>query len=652
MKRLSSILLFTGFAGLGSLAGLMSCSSLPPAGLQSPDKQISLSVYLTPQQTLAYAVSRKGESVLLESDLGLVLQGADFAQGLKLSAGTTITQVNDDYQMMVGKKHSIHYSANEQVFHVVNAQQQQMDVIFRVSNDGVAFRYQVADPSIKDKQFVSEATSFHFAESATAWLQPMAMPKTGWSNVNPSYEELYLNDIPVGTPAPEASGWVFPALFHSGDNWVALSETNMDGSWHASRLQQDSSGGEYKIGSPMKEEIFTGGGLLAHSYQTLTSPWRILALGPLSRVMESTLGTDLAAPAISFDQQLVQPGQASWSWALLKDDSITFDIQKHFIDYAADMHWDYTLVDVNWDQNFGYEKAKELVDYAAQKGVGILLWYNSSGDWNTTPYTPKSKLLTHQQRELEFARLQAMGVKGVKIDFFGGDGQSMINYYVDILKDAAKYGLLVNFHGATLPRGLTRTFPNLMTAEAIRGFEFTSFEQVNEDAVPAHAVTALYTRNLFDPMDFTPMVFGDIPNIERRTRNGFELAESVLFLSGIQHFAETDVGMATVPAYVKSFLQELPRHWDDVKFIDGYPGKYAVVARKASDSWYIAGMNAQAEPLDLKLDLSFINGLKGQLINDGQGEREFVQQALGASAQTPVNIKATGGFVMVFKGNL
>lgn len=646
MKRLSHFLLLAG------LGGLLSCSSLPQSGLHSPDKQISLSVYLTPQHTLAYSVARQGQTVLLESDLGLVLEGADFAHDLSLNASSAITQVSDDYQMMVGKKHSIHYAANEQVFHVENAHQQKMDLVFRVSNDGVAFRYVIADESIKDKQFISEATSFHFDNKARAWLQPMAMAKTGWSNVNPSYEELYQNDMPVGAPAPETSGWVFPALFHTGDNWVALSETNMDGSWHGSRLQQDSSGGEYKIGSPMKEEVFTGGGLLAHSYQTLTSPWRIVALGPLNKVMESTLGTDLAAPAISFDAKLVQPGHSSWSWALLKDDFTVFDVQKKFIDYAADMHWDYTLVDADWDQKIGYDKAKELVDYAAQKGIGILLWYNSSGDWNTTPYTPKSKLLTHQQRELEFARLQAMGVKGVKIDFFGGDGQSMIKYYVDILKDAAKHQLLVNFHGATLPRGLERTYPNLMSAEAIRGLEFTTFEQANEDAVPAHAVTALYTRNLFDPMDFTPMVFADIPNIKRSTRNGFELAESVLFLSGIQHFAEIPEGMATVPAYVKSFLQNLPRHWDEVKFIDGYPGKYAVIARKAGDSWYVAAMNAQGAAMDLQLDLSFIDKAQGQLINDGEdgekGGRELVSQPVTASAKTPVNIKAKGGFVMVF----
>jgi hypothetical protein len=241
-----------------------------------------------------------------------------------------------------------------------------------------------------------------------------------------------------------------------------------------------------------------------------------------------------------------------------------------------------------------------------------------------------------------------MGVKGVKVDFFGGDGRSMIAYYVGILQDAAQAGLLVNFHGATLPRGWARTWPNLMTTEAVRGLEFTTFTQEDQDKVVRHAAMLPFTRNLFDPMDFTPMVFGDIPKILRATRNGFELAESVLFLSGVQHFAETPEGMATVPPYVKALLQELPRSWDDVKFIDGFPGRYAVIARKSGDAWYVAGINADDSDLPLQLDLSFLKGREGQIISDGSGERDFTQSAISGTKQA-INIKAHGGFVAVFK---
>ena len=632
---------------LSAMAGLALASSAALA-LQSPDRQLDVSVFVNPDQTLSYTVKRNGQAVLLPSPLGMKLAGDDFSQGLKLAATSPVKAVSDQYTMAVGKRRAIHYQANEQVYSLVNAAGHRMDVAFRVSNDGLAFRYVVADPKIAAKRFVSEATGFAFGPKARAFLQPMAVAKTGWGKTNPSYEEHYQVDIPVGQPAPLKAGWVFPALFRSGDTWVALTEANMDGSFHASRLATDSPGGVYRIDGPTPQEVFTNGSLLAETSGTLATPWRVVAVGSLNTLVESTLGTDLAAPAVAFDKARVQPGHASWSWALLKDDATVFDVQKRFVDYAADMKWDYTLVDAEWDRQIGYEKMAELARYAATRGVGLLAWYNSAGAWNDAPQTPRNKLLTPALRAAEFARLREMGIKGVKIDFFGGDGASMIQYYVDILKDAAEAGLLVNFHGATLPRGLERTYPNLMTAEAIRGFEFTTFDQRDHDAVPGHAVNAAMIRNLFDPMDFTPMVFGDMGQIKRITRNGFELAQSVLFLSGIQHFAEIPQGMASVPEYVRDFLRELPRRWDDSRFLAGYPGSHVVVARKAGDSWYVAGINAGQSERTVELDLSFAGKRKGAMITDGAGQREFSQAELKAG-KVRVTLKPRGGFVGVFQ---
>lgn len=628
---------------------LVSCAKNAPQDITSPDKHLQVHLSQTEQGTLQYSVLRDGKPVIKTSTLGLELSDADFTKGLKIKSTSPVKAVSDDYEMMVGKKHKIQYRANEQTITLNNAGGQEIQVTFRLSNDGVAFRYQVPNPSKKHLQFKNETTSFSFAENTKAWMQSMAVAQTGFANTNPSYEETYSTDIPVGTASPSPAGWVFPALYKTDDTWVAITEVNMDGSFHASRLQADSAKGEYKIGLPMAAEVFTGGNLLAESDKDLVSPWRVLAIGSLPTLMESTLGTDLADPAIAFDKNLVQPGHASWSWAILKDDFTVFDVQKKFIDYAVDMKWDYTLVDADWDKKIGYEKMKELVDYAKTKNIGIILWYNSSGDWNGTQMSPKSKLLTHEQRVKEFALLREMGVKGLKIDFFGGDGRSMIAYYIDILKDAAAEGLLINFHGATLPRGWQRTYPNLMTMEAIKGFEFTTFTQANQDAVPAHAAMAPFARNLFDPMDFTPMAFGDIPNIKRATRNGFEIAESVLFLSGIQHFAEIPEGMATAPDYVKAFLQDLPRSWDDVKFVDGVPGKYLVLARKSGDSWYLAGFNGDTADVSLTLDLSFIGNKKAMLITDGATEREFTQTEIGTDKATAITIKSHGGFVAAYK---
>jgi len=663
MKKIGNILI-----ALGLVLSVAGCSKKVPEVLTSPDKQLRVNVFVTEQNTLAYSIDRTVhessvhngtvQTVIPASPLGLQLSAADFTGNVKIDSQSAIALVSDSYQIRVGKKRDIHYSANEQSFVVSNNQQQKMTLTFRVSNEGVAFRYSVTDSSIADKQFVKETTSFTFATDAKAWLQPMSVAQTGWSNTNPSYEEHYQIDVPVGTEAKLGQGWVFPALFKTGEQWVVISETGMDGSWHGSHLQQGSSANQYALAAPQAQEIFISqsgekGALLAsgntNSKNELVSPWRIITLGSLAQVMASTLGTDLALPAITHDQNFIKPGHSSWSWAVLKDDSVNYDTQKQFINYAADMHWDYILIDVEWDKRIGYEKIKELVDYAAQKNIGVLVWYNSSGAWNESPYTPKSQLLTHEQRSAEFARLHDMGVKGVKIDFFGGDGQSFMAYYLDILQDAAQHQLLVNFHGATLPRGWQRTYPNLMTMESIKGFEFTTFTQADQDSVAQHVATALFARNLFDPMDFTPMVFGDIPNIKRVTENSFELAESVLMISGIQHFAEIPEGMATVPDYVKNFLRELPGEWDDVKFIDGYPGKFAVIARKAGDAWYVAGINAETENKNLTLDLSFAGDKKGFLIGSGDTERSFLQRDIDSKTAQTISLKPNAGFVIVLK---
>lgn len=628
------------------LASLLLALPALAQALNSPDGQIQVDVSVNDQQQLVYTVQRAGEKVLLPSRLGLLLEQGDFANGLKLVATSPVKAHREQYTLAAGKKRRVDYRANEQRFTVANAAGQQLVLTLRASNDGLALRYTVDGTG--RKTFKDELTSFAFPADARAWLQPMSVAKTGFARTNPSYEEHYQADIPVGTKAPSHAGWVFPALFRAGSTWVALTEAGMDGRFHASRLASDATGGTYRIGLPEPSEVFTGGHLLADIEGTLTTPWRVLAIGPLKTVMESTLGTDLAAPAIAFDKQKLQPGHASWSWAILKDDATVFDVQKRFVDYAADMGWNYTLVDAYWDKKIGDAKMKALADYAKTKNIGLLAWYNSSGAWNDTDMSPKSALLNPADRAKEFARMKAIGVKGLKVDFFGGDGASMMAYYVDLLKESAAAGLLMNFHGATLPRGWSRTYPHLMTVEAVKGFEFATFTQGDQDKVVRHAAMLPFTRNLFDPMDFTPMVFGDIPKIKRATRNGFELAQSVLFLSGIQHYAETPEGMATVPASVKGFLRELPRAWDEVRFLDGVPGQYVVIARRAGKQWFVAGLNADDTPRQIKLDLAWLGRREGQLITDGAGAREFAEARLAAPA-AELTLAPRGGFVARFR---
>jgi alpha-glucosidase len=638
---------------LSFLFGCMICSAQSYT-ISSPDKNI---VVAYDAAKTVYTVSYKGKQVMQDSKLGVVRDDEDFSKDLKLIRVSAPTIVRDSYTMINAKKKNITYIATQRIIETQTASGKKMNIIFRVSNDGVAFRYEFPEKSTDVKKINAETTSFHFYDGTRAWLQPKAEAQTGFEHTNPAYEAHYMSDIPTGTASPGPNGWVYPALFHYNDVWMLLTEADLGRTYCGTALQQHSPDNEYKINFPQEPEVFKDGVPTLNPESTLPwkTPWRIIVVGSMKTIVESTLGTDLALPAKKMDMSFIKPGKASWSWIIKKDDSTTFKVSKNYIDFAADMNWQYCLLDANWDKLIGYDSVKILADYAKTKNVGIILWYNSAGSWNTVTYTPKNKLLTHESRMQEFKRLKEMGIRGLKIDFFAGDGQSMINYYHDLLEDAAQFGLLLNFHGATLPRGLHRTYPNFMTAEAVFGYEMITFGQQSANRAPSHSVLSAMLRNAFDPMDFTPMNLYKIPRIRRVTTASFELATSVVFLSGIQHYAETPEGMAHVPEYVKNFLRKLPNNWDDTKFIDGYPGKLFVVARKSGNKWYVAGINGEDVEKSLSLDLSFLKNKKATLIassdTDTGDEPSFQQKTITvpATGKLDITLKKNDGFVAVFE---
>lgn len=630
---------------------LGSCDAQKPdLTITSPDKKIVVTVDIDHS---TYNITYQGETVLQNSRLGVVREDADFSKQLTLVKTSSPVIIDDQYTILTAKKKNIQYKATQKTFETKSGAGQSMNIIFRVSNDGVAFRYEFPETTTDIKRISSEATSFHFIDGTRAWLQPKTEAQSGWEHSNPSYEAHYMMDIPTGTPSPTKNGWVYPALFKYKNVWMLVTEAALGRTYCGTALQQNSPDNEYRINFPQAPEVFTNGTLNPESTLPWRTPWRIIVVGDLKTVTESTLGTDLAIPAKKMDESFIKPGRSSWSWILKKDDSTTYAVQKRYIDFASDMKWQYCLIDANWDTMIGYDSISMLANYARGKDVGLLLWYNSAGDWNTVKYHPKDKLLTHEKRMAEFGKLHDMGIKGVKIDFFSGDGQSMINYYQDILDDAAANQLLVNFHGATLPRGLHRTYPNLMTTEAVYGYEMITFGQQDADLEPSHSVMCAMVRNAFDPMDFTPMCLYQIPNIRRVTTSAFELATSVIYLSGIQHYAESPEGMKHVPENVRNFLRTLPDNWDDVKFIDGYPGKLYIVARKAGNKWYVAGINGENSEKKLSLDLSFLKNKKGTLISSGKAGTEpsfeFTAVTVPSSGKVDATVKGNDGFVLVFE---
>jgi hypothetical protein len=620
--------------------------------ITSPDTKISALVGISENKNAFYTVKYEDKLLIGQSRLGIIREDEDFSGNLYLDSVSNTETIQDEYEMFQGKKRKCSYIANRKVFHLKNATGKKMDIVFQVSNDGVAFRYYFPEKSKKKKKILKEISLFNFIPGTKAYIQHMSEAKSGWCQVNPCYEEFYEQGVETEKIEFNNAGWAFPALLNSGEYWILLSETAPNRDYCGCRLQQDSISREFFIDFPQEAEKIFKGELNPESQLPWKTPWRIIVIGKgLKTIVESTLGTDLAAPVKLKDVSFVKPGQSSWSWVLLKDDSTVYDVQKRFIDYASDMNWEYCLIDATWDEKIGCAKIEELSEYARTKNVGLILWYNSAGDWNTTPLTPKNKILNHESRAREFKKIKKMGIKGVKVDFFGGDGQSVMSYYQDIFEDAAEYELMVNCHGATIPRGWQRTYPNLLTVEAIRGFEYVTFGQFDADNEPNHSCMLPFTRNAFDPMDFTPVCFSEVPNIKRITSNAFELALSIIFYSGIQHFAETPKGMEMVPDYVKNFLKEIPGCWDDTKFVDGFPGKFVVVARRSGDTWYVAGINGENIEKSLKCKFSFIEETKSAtLITDGKNNRSFNMEKIIYTPNDSFEIKLmeNGGFVLKF----
>ena len=381
--------------------------------VESPDGRLRVVVTHSDDGAPRYAVELEGETVLQPSQLGLVRDDADCTRSLRLTSVSDSRQVSDEYEILTAKRRHNSYVANERVFHYETPGGKPLDIEFRVSDDGVAFRYRFPNKDAAVHKINRETTSFHFPSATKAWLQPMSVAKTGWEATNPCYEEFYRKEISVDTPSPTGAGWVFPALFRTSDEtWVLLSEAGLGRNYCGCRLASDSPDGEYRIAFPDPREGFPGGGVNPSSTLPWATPWRIIVVGSLSTVAESMLGVHLAAPPVVDVDPSDLPGKSSWSWVLLRDHNTTFPVQKRFIDFSANMGMQYCLIDCTWDTQIGEEKLADLVEKGQQQDVKIIVWYNSAGSWNTTPYTPRDKMLTHESRVAEFKKLKQTGSSG------------------------------------------------------------------------------------------------------------------------------------------------------------------------------------------------------------------------------------------------
>ena len=621
----------------------------------SPDGKIKV-VVTDEQGTPDYTVSYNNEVFILQSPLGLKTNIGDFTEGMTLkTANSEVKPINETYELATIKQSKVNYVANEAVCTFEKDGKVIYDIIFRVSNRDVAFKYRMY-PQRETRSCIvqEEVTAFQLPEGTTTFLCPQVKPMGGFARTYPSYETPYSVDEPTGKNG-WGEGYTFPCLFKNNEKgWILISETGVSSAYCASRLMGHEKG-LYTIGYPQEGENNGNGTNTAGIPLPGETPWRTLTMGEtLAPIMETTVPFDLVKPLYEPSQKY-EYGRGSWSWIIGMDGSTVYDVQKKYIDFSAAMGYQSVLVDALWDTQIGRDKIKELAEYGAKKGVALYLWYNSNGYWNDAPQGPRGIMSNTIARRKEMKWMQSIGIRGIKVDFFGGDKQVTMQLYEDILADANDFGLLCIFHGCTLPRGWERMYPNYASSEAVLASENLHFSQGSCDNEAYNATIHPFVRNTVGSMDFGGSALNKYYNgkneprgSKRRTSDVFALATAVMFQSPVQHFALAPNNLTDAPAWAIDFMKEVPTLWDEVRYIDGYPGKYIIMARRTGDKWYVVGVNAQKEPLKLKIKLPmFAAGETVQYYSDDKDLNGSVKPLkMNKKQEVTLTIPCNGGIVL------
>ena len=644
------------------------------ASVSSPDGKLKVNVDVKGGKPV-YEVLYDGVRALDESPLGFVADNGDFSQGTTFVSKKE-AHLEFNYDLRVSKTSNVHVDANQLVVTLKNDKGMPFDVDFRVTNNDVAFRYAIPNhPSrANEKKFsmriMKEATGFDFPTGTTTSLTPQSHAMIGWKGTKPSYEEGYGYDDPMDKKSQYGHGYTFPCLFHVGELWALVSETGVDSRYCASRLSDMKGDGLYTLEFPMAEENGGNGTVEPAFALPGVTPWRTITVGTsLKPIVETTIPWDFVTPRYETTYNY-KYGKGTWSWIVWQDNSINYDDQVKYIALSKAMGFQYVLIDNWWDTNIGKDRMEQLVKYAQSQGVDVFLWYSSSGWWNDIEQGPINVMSDPIARKQAMRWMQKLGVKGIKVDFFGGDKQETMRLYEQILSDADDCGIMVIFHGCTIPRGWERMFPNYVGSEAVLASENIYFSQGAADKEAKDAATHPFIRNAIGCMEFGGCFMsrhirkGNKGGNIRRTTDCHELATCVLFQNPIQNFAITPENLPTeatkdmkpteegapAPAISMDFLREVPTTWDETVFVDGYPGKYCVLARRSGSKWYIAGNNATGAPLKLKLNLSMLQkGDKAILYSDNLKDREPQKSDLKVSNPKAVLVTMAdqGGFVIV-----
>ena len=643
------------------LSILLTSSVLAWAGdvsVSSPNNKLQVTISDAGGR-LHYSATLDGQQMLMPSALGLKTSIGDFTRDMSIK-NYEIRTKRYDYQMRGTKASAASYQANCLLMDIQTKDGMKMSITFQVSDNDIAFRYElprqnVGRKEMKRARIMSELSSFNFPDGTTTFISPQIGPESGWEQTKPSYEEGYSADAPMDKASQYGHGYIFPALFHLPAGWALISETGVGSNYCGSHLSDYQSGTGYTVAYPDPGENNGFGSDFAAIPLPGQTPWRTITLGTtLKPIVETTISYDVVEPlyAPSTDYK---PGRYTWSWLIWQDKSINYDDQVRFIDLAAAMGFEYCLVDNWWDTQIGRDRIPELSRYAQSKGVHLLLWYNSNGYANDAPQGPRDCMNTAIAREREMKWMQSIGIKGIKVDFFGGDKQETMRLYEDILSDANRYGLQVVFHGCTIPRGWEKMYPNYVASEAVLASENVYFNEGAAIKEPFDLTLHPFCRNATASMDWGGSIMNKYLSKDnksrhtRKTTDIFEMASGLIMQTSVQCVAMQPNNLQELPQFEMDFLKTLPTTWDETRYIDGYPGKYVVLARRHGNDWYVAGLSAEKQSLTLTLDLPmFTPGQTLQYYVDDKktGEPSLTTLKVDKKGKAKVILQPNGGLIL------
>lgn len=593
----------------------------------SPDGKLVVSIDDEGGQ-LNYSVTYNGNTVVEKSSLGFKADVGDFTRNVRIMT-THEYAIDKPYDMTRSKRAHVDFKANGADINVENQAKARMTVNLVVANNDVALRYAIPQQKNEEVKIVKvyrESTSFRFPDATTTFLSPQIQPGKGWKRSKPSYEEEYEADAPMNKKSKYGVGYTFPCLFNLSSTvtekgsqlWAMVSETGVSSNYCGSRLSDFDASTGYTIAFPQEGENNGVGSTVAAMSLPTTTPWRTITIGEsLKPIVETTIPFDVVEPLYEPSQDY-QPGRYTWSWIIWQDNSVNYDDQIAFIDLAAQMGYEYCLVDGLWDKQIGRAKMEQLAAYAHQKHVKLLVWYNSNGYQNDAPQGPRNIMNNAIARKREMAWLKKLGVAGLKVDFFGGDKQETMRLYEEILSDANDYGLQIIFHGCTLPRGWERMYPNYVASEAALASENVFFSEHHAKREGFEMAMHPFGRNAVGSFDWGGVMLNNYMSQDNKSRHqrfttdAFEIATAITNQTSVNCVAITPQALDVLEKGKRtdeiSLLKQLPTTWTDTRFIDGYPTCYAVIARKDAKTgqWWIGGINGTDKPITLTLDLPML----------------------------------------------